>query len=202
MYGRNCMVGKTKDEIKRIRYNAKELNFSFIFGMGVESYSKRVGISIDEARRNKSKFFNEVPAARDFLMHSQTDLLRDGYVQDQFGRQYHVPRDLCYKAANALCQGPAALVMKQGVNRTFKAIKGLDAHPFIIVHDELGIEVKREHVYDCAQAMIEGMEDYETFAVPIKVELAIAEISWADKRAWTDEQDKWKQIITQPRGKG
>ncbi len=192
IFGRGCMAGKTKEEVKRIRFQAKELNFSFIFGMGVSSYSRRANLTVQEARARRSRFFNEVPAARNFLMRAQADLLRDGYVQDQFGRRYHVPRDLCYKAANALCQGPAALVMKRGINRTFKALAGLDAHPFLTVHDELGVECRKDQVYDCVQALTKAMEDRDTFAVPITVEVAVSDKSWADKREWKEVEEIWK----------
>jgi DNA polymerase-1 len=192
LFGRNCMDNKTKDEMKRTRFLAKELNFSFIFGMGVAACSTRMGVQMVEAKRLKNKFFSEVPAARDFLMRSQADLLRDGYVQDQFGRRYHVPRDLCYKAANCLCQGPAALVMKRGINRAYKMLSHLDAHPFITVHDELGVEVRRDQVWECAEIMYEALEDRENFSVPIQTELSIAEKSWADKQSWLEVKDKWK----------
>jgi DNA polymerase-1 len=192
LFGRDCMAGKTKDEIKRIRFQAKELNFSFIFGMGVARCAARMGISIDEARRLKGKFFSEVPQARDFLLNSQADLLRDGQVTDQFGRAYHVPKDLCYKAANVLCQGPAAIVMKRGINRTFRNFKGMDAHPFLTVHDELGVEVRRDQVWDAKHLLVEGLEDRQTFPVNITVDVSVTDKSWADKKEWAQEEDKWK----------
>jgi len=115
-------------------------------------------------------------------------------VQDQFGRRYHVPRDLAYKAANVLCQGPAALVMKRGINKTYSLLEGLDAHPFITVHDELGLEVKKELVYDCVELLREGMRDAETFAVPIDVDISVTDVSWADKQNWQEVKDKWKKL--------
>jgi DNA polymerase-1 len=192
LFGKGCMDGKTKDEIKRIRFQAKELNFSFIFGMGVARCAARMGVDIMEARRLKGKFFNEVPQARDFLMKSQADLLRDGEVVDQFGRAYHVPKELCYKAANVLCQGPAAIVMKRGINRTFKNLRGMDAHPFITVHDELGVEVRRDKVWEAKNLLVEGLEDKTTFPVDILVDVTVAEKSWADKKPWKEEEHKWK----------
>jgi DNA polymerase-1 len=193
IFGRDCMAGKTEQEVKRIRFQAKELNFSFIFGMGTTTYAQRAGISVMDARNNKAKFFSEVPAARDFLMRSQADLIRDGYVQDQFGRRYHVPQERAYKAANALCQGPAALVMKNGTNKTCKLLKGIDAHPFLLVHDEVGLEVKRELVWDVAHIFKEGMEDLNTFPVPITMDFAISDKSWADKKKLTKEEaELWK----------
>ena len=192
MFGRNCMEGKSEQERKKLRFQAKELNFSFIFGMGVNRCAARMGTTIEKARELKGKFFNEVPQARDFLLKSQADLLRDGYVVDQFGRRYHVPRDMCYKAANVLCQGPAAIVMKRGINKTFNNLKGLDAHPFITVHDELGVEVRKDVVWDVKHILVESMEDSETFPVNITVDVSVAEKSWADKKEWSTEEEKWK----------
>jgi len=193
MFGRDCMDGKTQLEIDRIRFEAKTLNFSFIFGMGTGTYAARAGIPLDVARERKARFFNEVPAARDFLLKSQADLLRDGYVQDQFGRKYHVPQDRAYKAANALCQGPAALIMKAGTNKTYRLIGDMDMHPFLLVHDEVGLEVRKELVYDAAHLIKEGMEDKKNFPVPILMDLKVSEKSWADKRKWTKEEEAlWK----------
>jgi len=197
IFGKHCFDGLDKVAAKRLRFEAKELNFAFIFGMGVARYALRSGLSIGEARARKNKYFMEVPAAREFLLHAQSDLLRDGYVQDQFGRRYHVPKDLCYKAANVLCQGPAALVMKRGINRVFNNLRGLDAHPFITVHDELGVEVRRDQVWQAKEALVEGMEDRENFPVPIKVEVSVTNRSWADKKEWTEavEQERWLQSL-------
>lgn len=192
IYGEHCFDGLSKEAVKKLRFQAKELNFSLIFGMGVSRYAQRAGISVRDAKVNRNKYFTAIPEARDFMLQSQADLLRDGYVQDQFGRRYHVPREMCYKAANVLCQGPAALVNKLGINRTFKNLRGLDAHPFITVHDELGIEVKREDIWDAKSALVEGMEDRSTFPVPLTAKLSIAETSWADKQDWAQEEEKWR----------
>lgn len=190
--GKHCFDGKTKEETSKIRAQAKELNFALLFGMGLKKYAHKYGLTLREASERKAAYFNAIPEARDYMLQSQGDLLRDGYVQDQFGRRYHVPSELCYKAANVLCQGPAALVNKRGINKTFKALIGLDAHPFITVHDELGVEVKKEDVWTTANALKASMEDHSTFPVPLTVKLSIAETSWADKQDWKEREEKWK----------
>ena len=192
LFGKDCMDGKTDQQKTRIRFQAKELNFSFMYGMGVDKMALRTGFSIQQARELKARYFNMIPAARDFLLRSQAELLRDQFVQDQFGRRYHVPQEKCYKAANALCQGPAALVMKRGINRVFQQLKGMDAHPVLTIHDELFLEVKKSQVYDAVHALIEGMEDTENFQIPIRVDAAVAEGSWANKKKWKEVADQWK----------
>lgn len=192
IWGERCFDGLGKDAAKKLRFRAKELNFSLIFGMGVNRYAQRAGISRNEAASNRNRYFQAIPEARDFMLQAQADLLRDGYVQDQFGRRYHVPRELCYKAANVLCQGPAALVNKQGINNVFRQLQGLDAHPFITVHDELGVEVRGEHIWDAKHALVTGMEDRTTFSVPITAKVSVAEKSWADKEDWKDAEEKWR----------
>jgi len=191
IFGKNCFDGLDEKAIKKLRFQSKELNFSLIFGMGTKRYAQRAGLSLRDAQHRKNKYFMEIPEARDFMLQSQGDLLRDGYVQDQFGRRYHVPRELCYKAANVLCQGPAALVMKRGINRVFKNLSGLDAHPFLTVHDEMGVEVRRDQVWKAKEALVEGMEDRENFPVPITTEVSVAETSWAEKEPWDKVKDRW-----------
>jgi DNA polymerase-1 len=192
LFGKNCMDGKTKEQATRIRFQAKELNFSFMYGMGIRKFALRNGGSLSDARDAKNKYFREIPAAKQFLMSAQADLLRDGYVQDQFGRRYHVPKERCYKAANALCQGPAALVMKRGINRTFRNFAGMDAHPLLTIHDEIISEVRKDQVWDAVHALKEGMEDHENFPIPITADFAVAETSWAEKKKWKDVEEKWK----------
>lgn len=186
--GPHCFDGLSKDEAKKLRFKYKELNFSLIFGMGVARYAQRANISPREAADRRNRYFRAIPEARDFMLQAQADLLRDGYVQDQFGRRYHVPRELCYKAANALCQGPAGLVNKQGINRTFKNLEGLDAHPFLTVHDEIAVECRKEIIREVAQAVQEGMEDRYTFPVTLTAKLSFSDKNWADKIDWKDSK--------------
>lgn len=192
LYGKNCFDGKNKDQIKAIRSKAKELNFALIYGLGIKSLAQKLKVTLGEAYKIKQKYFTAIPAAKRYLFQCQVDLVRDGYVQDQFGRRYHVPKEKCYIAANALCQGPAALVMKNTINKVYDALVGLDAHPFITVHDDLGIEVKKNQVYKVAEILSKTMEDKENFTVPLKVSIDIAEKSWADKLPWKDNKLKWK----------
>lgn len=188
LFGKNCMDGKTKEQIARIRFKAKELNFSFLYGMGLNKFALRNNCSIQEARDAKNKYFNEIPSAKRFMMESQVSLLRDGYVQDVFGRRYHVPVERSYKAANALCQGAAALVLKRGINKTFRNLRGLDAHPILTIHDEIIVECKIKDIQDAKVALEEGMTDTENFPIHMNVDISVAVPSWADKIAWKDSK--------------
>lgn len=191
-YGEGCFDGKTPEEQARIRSRAKNCNFALLFGAGDAKYAATAGISIEEARHNRAEYFRRMPLAREYLMKSQGDLLSRGYVEDVFGRRYHVPKDQPHKAGNVLCQGPAALVNKRGLRRVGEALRGLDAHIFVTVHDEIGVEVRREQVRDAAAALEEGMLDGEDFPIPMQAELAVAEESWAVKRKWdAEEAKKW-----------
>lgn len=192
MYGEHCFDGLTKEAAKKLRSLSKELNFALIFGMGVKKYAAKYGLSLREAQERKNLYFTNIPEARDFMLQAQSDLLRDGYVQDQFGRRYNVPPEMCYKAANVLCQGPAALVNKNGINKTFKELKGLDAHPFLTVHDEIGVEVKKEDLWDAKHAVQKGMEDKDTFALHLTAKVSVAGKSWADKQDWKEVEHEWK----------
>ena len=183
-YGANCFDGKTPEECAKIRSRAKNCNFALLFGAGDVRYAATAGISVEEARRNRAEYFRAMPLAREYLLKSQGELLSRGYVQDAFGRQYHVPRDVPHKAGNVLCQGPAALVNKRGLARVSKMLAGLDAHLFITVHDELGVEVKRSQVAEAATALREGMLDDENFPIPLEAEISIAETSWAEKQPY------------------
>lgn len=188
LFGKNCMVGKTKEEQKRIRFKAKELNFSFLYGLGIKRFALRNNCSIQEATAAKNRYFAEIPSAKHFMMNSQVTLLRDGYVQDLFGRRYHVPQDRAYKAANALCQGTSALILKNGINKTFKKLKGLDACPILTIHDEIVVECAIKDIKAAKVALEEGMADLKNFPIPITADISVATTNWAEKHAWEDSK--------------
>jgi DNA polymerase-1 len=186
-YGAKVFDGVTPEERKKLRYDAKELSLSLIYGMGVRSFAAKTKKSFQEARFLKNKYFAELPAARTFIMDSQSTLLQNGHVKDPFGRKYHVPTSMAYKAVNALCQGTAATLMKRAILAS-PALKKYGAHPVLTIHDELVLEVPIENVDVVAVEGKKLFEDYKTLPAPIRLDVEVSYTNWAEKKGWVPKE--------------
>ena len=82
---------------------------------------------------------------------------------------------------NTPIQGTAAEIIKMARVKAEKALaeSGLDAKLILQVHDELIVEAKREDAEKAAELLRNCMERAATMAVPLSVEVKIAD-SWFD----------------------
>jgi len=182
-YGAKVFDGLTPEEKKKKRYDSKELSLSLIYGMGVRKFALKVKKPYNEARAMKNTYFRELPKTREFIMKCQTDVLTNGYVKDIFGRKYHVPTAMAYKAVNAYCQGTAATVMKRAILKS-EQLKKYGVHPIITVHDELIMEVPIAQVDKVAVAGKALFEEPTLLAAPIRVDVDVSYTNWAEKKGW------------------
>ena len=180
--GAHAFDGLSGDDYKAKRASAKELILSFVYGMGIRRFAQKVNISFQEAKSRRDAYFRNSPATKRMMLETTRDLLVHGFVRDLFGRKYHVPRDFAYKAVNALCQGPAATVMKRGILR-MRALKALGAKPVLTVHDELIVAAPKNRVREIAEEGKRLMEEpVGVLPVPIKVDVEWSEHNWSDKK--------------------
>lgn len=170
-------------EHDRLRDIAKQTALSLIYGMGVSKFATRLSIPKKEALQIKRDFFNAMPSAKPWIMSVEKELYTKGYIEDIFGKRYHVPLELCYKGVNAKCQGTAAKVMKDTILKSVE-LKKYGAKPFLTLHDELGLKVPIE-CFDVVA--IEGkklFEDFTTFRVPLTVDVEYCDKNWGDKKKY------------------
>lgn len=184
MLGENAFNGLDEKAFKRKRFEAKELCLSFIYGMGLTAFAKRVKLSMSDAKMRKNAYFANSPKTRDCMLKATGDLLSHGFVSDPFGRRYHVPKELAYKAINAKCQGAAATVAKKGVIRA-RTLASLGFKPINMIHDELLGIVPTKNLEEAARAGIDCMQDKDSFDIPIKVSASYSHTNWADKKELT-----------------
>lgn len=64
-----------------------------------------------------------------------------GCVTTMGRRVQYVPRDKSYVGLNALIQGSAADIMKQGLILTAEALEPVGGYPLLVIHDEIVSEV-------------------------------------------------------------
>lgn len=72
-----------------------------------------------------------------------------GYVNTIWGRRNMVNKDKAYVGLNALIQGSAADIMKQGLVNVADSIRSLDGHVLLVVHDEVVVEVPVDRAEEC-----------------------------------------------------
>lgn len=191
-----------------LRFLGKQLNFASVYGAGAlklmltlnkwgprDADGKLIHrFDLNEAKllvRDYRKAFPEVPEAQRRAM---AELHSKGYVEDDFGRRYHVPRALAYKALNAKIQGQAGNVMKRAMVRIAHRLKDFSCHGLIgqkpsrqrpglvlTIHDEIVPEIPSLQVTQVVPEVVKCM--YEPgFMIPLAVDANWTDGSWADKR--------------------
>lgn len=194
---------------KELRQIGKSCNFAVIFGSGVRTFSETAGLPFNEGKKKLDQYFQLFPEIKDVQREQTRALLTRGYVVDRSGRRYHVPRDLAYKAVNAVVQGEAANVMKRGLvqvdrfllewreanwDRIMEEARGIPPALVNTIHDELHNECPIPFVDEVIPACIPLMER-EDFEIPIRVDVEWTTTSWADKRKWKISETKFIDLI-------
>ncbi len=204
IFGKNVVL--QNDLIKKAcRRGIKNLNFGIIYGMGVKALSVSLKEMINDMEKHATKFkinvslpsevlhmYYENLPVKEFITNLTGKLYREGFITlnlnsklMRINRQYHIPQEKAYKAANALIQGCAAYVMKYGMLRVNDYIKKSEYKDKIkllmTVHDELVFEIdKSVDVNIISKKLKEQMEDLVTFNVPIEVSCKWSNKSWGD----------------------
>ena len=172
-----------KEGHELLRSNAKAANFSLSFGMGLETFYKRLRgdrpeISIVEAdviRQTWLSTFYDVALWQ--KLHA-SDSRRKGYAETRLGRRWYwswraldpetLPEDISFRDdllvgfSKPLClnfpvQGSAAEVMLLALVNTHRALKGSSAKLIATVHDELVIECPTPLVPETKERVVNAM---------------------------------------------
>lgn len=171
---------------KATRTRAKNLLYAYIYGAGVDKIAVMIGSSVADAREFKARFIEVVPGIDTFSKETIRKAKLDGYVINLYGRKLMVDRKKAYQAVNYLVQSTAADMMKDAMIRVHRYLEGtgLDAKIILSVHDELDIEVNRDHA---RRWMIRGvkiiMEDNGgRLKIPMLVEAEKTYTTWNECR--------------------
>lgn len=198
--------GSMAAELGITRKHGKTINFLILFGGGAKKLGANLNISTPEASAILQRYYTRFPGvqslrtrAKQAIEFRATQAARDpskvlkwGYVTDQFGRYYYLPRDRSYIAVNRLVQGCAANLMKRGMSRVFPIIAemrkeyGLDAATLLLnIHDEIWIEIRKD-IPNVEEIWIpritKAMEDFPQFKVPIIADLKVTDSTWAEAK--------------------
>ena len=140
----------TADLVGITRKFAKTINFGLLYGMGAGKLAASLGVSIEEARRLKSVYFEKLPKIRQLINDATYTAERKQRVINRFGRPYMFPDPKwAYKALNALIQGGTAEAIKFAmveIDQMFRD-NNLKSGILLQVHDELLFEIHESELW-------------------------------------------------------
>lgn len=170
------------------RKQAKQIAFGLIYSMGVGKLAGALGVSEDEAKRLKMKFFSSLPNVRDLLKTVMKKADTRGYIFNFYGYRLYFPYieangerfNLSYKAPNYLIQSSGSTIMRLALVELHKFLEPYKSKIVMTIHDSIDIELHdSEHflVDDICKKMCEVY--IPKSGLPMRVDFSIAK-SWGD----------------------
>lgn len=184
-YAKGAPGQPVRDRIKHARY-------AITYGAGAPRVMHTINsmlppdaepIDKAEAKRITAKIKDSIPGYHALAGYNgavRKQVEAHGFVRTIMGRRQIVGRDKSYVGLNALIQGSAADIMKQGLVNVAEAIEaeGLDAIPLLVVHDELVVECRIDQAERCAEIVQAGLESAYELDPPLVAEPTITEVSY------------------------
>ena len=177
------------------RQVGKTANFSIVYAGGKPTIVRqltRAGWNVDDAlaARILAAVRSTMPEVQELEREIHARLDERGYIETVLGRQLrpnikkYGKRDAYRRMLNALIQGGAAEIMREGLRETHKGLSlaGLQAHVVNVVHDELTVDTPKEELAELAR-LVPVCMDYQPVSevVPVTTSMEISYTSWADK---------------------
>lgn len=165
------------------RKEAKTINFGLMYGMGIGKLAARLGITYEEAKSLKWKYFGALPKVKE-LIYKVSDVAKvRGAVYTWMNRRLRFPDpNFAYKAINAIIQGGCADVTKLAMVKIDQIIKacGLQSRILLQIHDELLFEMPFDEVNRVEEfkAAMESVYPYKH--IPLTTSLAYSLESFHD----------------------
>ncbi len=137
----------TAQELGIKRKQAKTINFGLIYGMGIEKLAKALGVSKEEARDLKDRYFSKFRGVGNLSRQIRTCGLQKGYIQNWFGRVCHIKdRSKSYILLNHLIQGGCSDMAKIAMIQCASYLEPMKSRLLLQVHDELLFEIHKDEL--------------------------------------------------------
>lgn len=176
-----------------LRYKAKAVNFSIIYGISDFSLSRDLGTTRKEARTYIDNYFENYKLVKEYMDKSVEMGKEKGYVETLLNRRRYIPelessnfniRSFGERVAmNMPIQGSAADIIKLAMVKVYDRLKdeGLKSRLILTIHDELIIEAAVDELEYVKDMMKEIMENAIDLRVPLKVDVMEGD-SWYDTK--------------------
>jgi DNA polymerase-1 len=165
-----------------MRDKGKTINFSLIYGVGIDKLALDLKCSNAEATELKAVYFTRIPEAMPFIRTVHQVIKIRGFVKNFYGRQRHLSTNDCYKAPNSLIQGCAADYIKSKCVVIFQYLMYNNLKTMLInmVHDELIVNVHKSEASH--MPYIRWLfSDFAAFRCPITAGVDKGNPSWGEK---------------------
>lgn len=166
------------------RQAGKTLNFSIIYGGGIPTIMRQLGVDEDEARRLLRAYHDHRPGIKE-LRNQVVQTYKDrGYIRTLWNRRLRPEED--HKALNALIQGCAADLIRHSVLTVHHHLTDTwDSHIVNIIHDEIMLDCRKSEMEELAQWVPHWMgDDRIQEYVGIAVDCEVAWNNWAEKEEY------------------
>lgn len=176
---------------KAQRYAAKAINFGILYGIGARALAKSAGVKVEEAKDFIERYFVAHPGILAYLDAMKAQAHAEGFVVSLYGRRRYLPEVNSgvpqlvaaaeRMAINMPIQGTQADIIKKAMITIDAWLQSSTLHAKMIaqVHDELVFEVVRGDAEALAEGVKEHMKSVANLAVPLTVDVDIAD-SWGD----------------------
>ncbi|KAL9643606.1 hypothetical protein ABK040_010218 [Willaertia magna] len=176
---------------KQTRNRAKAINFGIIYGMSEYGLSKRIGVSVEEAKDFIKKYFKQYPGIKTYMDNTINFCRKYGFVNTHFKRRCWIP-DINAKdskrgfaertSINTPIQGSSADVTKRAMVALYRFIKenNLKSRMIIQVHDEIVFEIPLDEL-ELMKVEVPRIMEAAGDDIPLTVDATI------DKRWLADE---------------
>jgi DNA polymerase I len=149
----------------------------------VEQGWKRVGdYKYEPARRLIANIKAAIPGFKKLTARIDAKIKAKGYVNTLWGRVQPVGKDKSYVGLNALIQGSAAEIMKQGLVNVAEALEDFDAHVLLVVHDEVVVECRKRQARQVQELVEQAMIDAFPLEPSLAVTSAVVTTSYAEAK--------------------
>ncbi len=168
-----------------MRRHAKAVNFGIVYGMQAFKLAQDTGVEMKFAKEYIDQYFRFYTGVKRFIDETVARARETGWVETMHGRRRSVPelassnKNIARSgeriAVNTVIQGTAAEIMKLGAVKVHRALKkaGIPARILLAIHDELVLEVPRDHVEETGQIAAEAMRKaLPDFPVPLEVSVS------------------------------
>lgn len=166
-----------------MRSDAKAVNFGIVYGISDFGLAKDLGISVYEAKKYISSYFDNYPDIDKLLKKLVEDAKENGYSETLMGRRRYLPEINSPKylirkfgervAMNMPIQGTAADIIKIAMINVNKELKkgGYKSKLILQVHDELLIDAPKEEAEAVTELLKNCMQEAFELSVPLKVDV-------------------------------
>jgi len=179
------------DVTKKMRREAKAINFGILYGQGPHGLSQGANIPYWQANEYIKKYFEVHPKIKKMMDKSIKQAQDDGYTTTLFGRRRSLPdinsnmpmvrKSAERMAVNAPVQGTAADLIKMAMVKIQELIDNKDEEIKMIlqVHDELIFEIKKDKIPFYEKKIRNIMEESLKLKVPIIVDQSLGD-NWGN----------------------